>query len=1276
MSFSHQKKRSSANQDKFGFQVLEPRRLLAGDPFFGSPQLVTDGFRLEVETFDLGGEGVGYSDFDTTNNGGEFRPNEGVDIRVANDSGGGFAVGWLKNNEWLDFSVDIEGGNYDIGARLATGNGDPRDIRLSIGDGTNFSELGIFATETTGNWSNYETFVIPGVTIPGGNGQVLRAEFLGGGGFNFNWFDFQANPVGTVATQAIQNGDWLDAATWDAGVPDDTLRAIIPQGITVDIAGTDHVAKEVVVQGVLNVEESAGTTKTLTSDWVHVNSGGLFQIGSESDRYDENDFVLTLTGTDPLADHVIELANGTDIVVNNNNGFLMAAGAGRFQFFGQEKLSFTKLSATAEVGANQIQVANLIERNFDGVTSAASDGQVDWEVGDQIVIASSSFDYSHEDVRTITAISSAGDSSTLTLDQPLTYRHYGEIESYAQNFAAGTQAPTQQSEIDLRAEVALLSRNVVIKGLDSQDTDVAFGDRALLETFNDGDRDRTLNGIGGHIMVMNGAGQTTVSDVQLDKLGQAGRLGRYPFHWHFAGDRQGDLLRDVSITNSNNRAVVVHGADNARIEGVVAHDIHGHGFFLESAVENGNEFIANAAFGIHKVGTSSDRTDPFIVDFHDRVGVNGNLFNASSSFWITNPDNVFIGNISAGAEGSGYWFGPTNTPVNVPGAAALAADPYLQMMFDRDTLDATIDTFAHNVSHSTGVSIVVGAITNIPDDRSLEIFGGTQATFGEVSEISHFTTYKSQTGFYSTPKTTNVSFSNFRAADNGISYWDTTPGELKDSLFVGESRGNAEFADRSTSAFFLYFQALDLENVHFAGYGYDQFNKTDIYKIGGSHNRFDFFASGISFEDTTTADNLRTRTGGGSDPGLVRPTYDIDGSFTGHLGGGAGYSWVNYDEFWFDGNDGDLSLAATPNNFSVAITQKRFGGFRLTNRGLEDTTDNVRLRVTSFTGDEYVFGGTDEDHGGTGNDPLSRNPRFATVIGKEYKIEAERPFDLDTQRFRFAFHGWGYEENTVSNVFQVVGAGDLMKPTYYQTDTVLPRTNSLESLRDATESSYFRDANGDLWMKLFNNTQDTLGIRTQEVFGMVPVTAEPLEIASPVVVGDGTDARSIVDRLVVSFNDAVTLETGAFLVRDKVTLQEVTVTASIDNSSGSSVVTLMLSGALTESATGSLIDGNYELVIDGSKVFGSEGQQLDGDGDGSAGGDFVFGDEATDNFFRLFGDSTGDRQVNIFDLLHFRQSYRKSIGDVGFNSQFDSNGDGVVNIFDLLRFRNNYRKTI
>ena len=276
----------------------------------------------------------------------------------------------------------------------------------------------------------------------------------------------------SLMAAAIMDGAWSDPNTWEGGVvPDQTSRAIISHGITVELDSAQSVAKEVVVHGNLVVTEDAGVPdKTLEAGWVHVNSGGQFIVGTAEDRYDEGTFTLQLTGTDKYADHVIEthmMGMPGTMQVNNNDGFLMTGMRGRIQFYGEDKLSFTKLAATfdpASPGAkNTIFVENIIERNFnagamngdDFVTSPADDGVLNWEVGDKIVVASSSYDYREEEVRTIIGINDNGNNTTtLTLDADLEYRHYGEIETYGE--------PGSEKQIDMRAEVALLSRNVKV----------------------------------------------------------------------------------------------------------------------------------------------------------------------------------------------------------------------------------------------------------------------------------------------------------------------------------------------------------------------------------------------------------------------------------------------------------------------------------------------------------------------------------------------------------------------------------------------------------------------------------------------------------------------------------------------------------------------------------------------------------------------------------------------------------------------------------------------
>ena len=74
--------------------------------------------------------------------------------------------------------------------------------------------------------------------------------------------------------------------------------------------------------------------------------------------------------------------------------------------------------------------------------------------------------------------------------------------------------------------------------------------------------------------------------------------------------------------------------------------------------------------------------------------------------------------------------------------------------------------------------------------------------------------------------------------------------------------------------------------------------------------------------------------------------------------------------------------------------------------------------------------------------------------------------------------------------------------------------------------------------------------------------------------------------------------------------------------------------------------------------------------------DFVYGDKEADGFFSFFGDSDGNRTVNVLDLLELRQCYGTFSGDPNYHFYMDFNASGSVNILDLLPFRQRYLQTI
>ncbi len=306
----------------------------------------------------------------------------------------------------------------------------------------------------------------------------------------------------------------------------------------------------------------------------HIMVWGLLEIGTDSAPFTHR-ATLTLTGP-----------SRTDMGLATKG--LAVMGEGQLELHGDPREGWTRLGATAAAGADTIGL----------------DREMDWRPGDRIVISSTDFDYEQAEERTVVAV----EGTTLTLDTPLEVEHWGELQSYA------------GQTIDERAEVGLLSRNIVIRGDDVSDDD----------------------GFGGHIIVLE-AGLAHVSGVELTRMGQSGVLARYPFHWHLAGDRSGDYFVASSVHHNYSRCVTVHGTHNVRVAGVVGYETFGHCFFLEDAVETGNTFESNLGLGVRR------------PDEEDALLPTDVAFQGPAVFWITNPDNRYLDNAAGGSQGAGFW---------------------------------------------------------------------------------------------------------------------------------------------------------------------------------------------------------------------------------------------------------------------------------------------------------------------------------------------------------------------------------------------------------------------------------------------------------------------------------------------------------------------------------------------------------------------------------------------------------------------------------------------
>ena len=122
-----------------------------------------------------------------------------------------------------------------------------------------------------------------------------------------------------------------------------------------------------------------------------------------------------------------------------------------------------------------------------------------------------------------------------------------------------------------------------------------------------------------------------------------------------------------------------------------------------------------------------------------------------------------------------------------------------------------------------------------------------------------------------------------------------------------------------------------------------------------------------------------------------------------------------------------------------------------------------------------------------------------------------------------------------------------------------------------------------------------------------------------------------------------------------------------DSSATRTVARLTFSGALTQS--GSLMDGNYQLTVLGSRVS-VNGQPWDGDADGTPGGNNV------STLYRLYGDANGDRRVDNADFFQFRTTFGQGIGNPAYRAYLDFDGNGLVDNVDFFQFRTRFGTSI
>lgn len=200
----------------------------------------------------------------------------------------------------------------------------------------------------------------------------------------------------------------------------------IPQGLSllVDVDSTP-ILSAVVVEGALIFppDPNPNHLRTFDANYVLVRAGYL-EAGTEQFPYTSK-LVITMHSNRSSP----ELPIFGNKVIAMYNGVLDLHGVPRVP-------TWTSLETTANIGDVNITLMR----------------DVDWQVNEKIVIAPTGYYNDEVDERIIIAVDRTNPNKPiLTLDQPLTFKHYAGVQKYG---------PNGQDAIEMRAEVGLLTRNI------------------------------------------------------------------------------------------------------------------------------------------------------------------------------------------------------------------------------------------------------------------------------------------------------------------------------------------------------------------------------------------------------------------------------------------------------------------------------------------------------------------------------------------------------------------------------------------------------------------------------------------------------------------------------------------------------------------------------------------------------------------------------------------------------------------------------------------------
>ncbi|KAG8441692.1 hypothetical protein GDO86_010757 [Hymenochirus boettgeri] len=404
---------------------------------------------------------------------------------------------------------------------------------------------------------------------------------------------------------------WSNRTFWETSVennytvPNDGSNVVIPIDKWVIADVNIPYLEKLIIYGVLemkNLTDSSSSarsgviykTTVLNATYISIQGGRLI-AGYENDPF-QGELQIILRGNHLTPE--MPLPDGP------NQGSKVLGVFGQLDLHGLPYSVYkTKLATTISAGGQNI---TLVEA-------------VDWKVGDDILITTTSYNAWQTEIREIIAISP--DMKTLTLNLTLTYTH----------IAKSYQVPNSSLNYTMAADVALLTRNIKIIGQDYPGWyQESFGARVLVSTFTD---------------VAEFTGSAKIENVEFYHTGQEGYRDptdpRYSLAFLDLGEipENSSYVRGCAFHNGFSPAIGVFSTNGLDVDDNVIHYTVGEGIRVwGERVRLRRNLVALAIWP----GSYQDRAEQNNILWHAGIEIN------------EGSDIVLQDNVVAGFERVGY----------------------------------------------------------------------------------------------------------------------------------------------------------------------------------------------------------------------------------------------------------------------------------------------------------------------------------------------------------------------------------------------------------------------------------------------------------------------------------------------------------------------------------------------------------------------------------------------------------------------------------------------